>query len=204
MAAHTDTVHRLRRAAPDRALRPVIGLLMPGNLRDLPPEVQEGDVCIIRCDTPEELSRLTLDVVVVKGLRDINRHIAGLETGGATPIDTILERGIDVYCAISAAHLESARDRIGVLALIPREDSLPDSLLEHADGIELVDATPEDLADRFNARTLMLSEDDYETLAPIFIVDCLTLLRETAIGVTARPCSPAISGTMVGRRWLQH
>ncbi|EKV32358.1 Osmosensitive K+ channel histidine kinase KdpD [Caenispirillum salinarum AK4] len=186
LAAHIDTIHRLRREAPDRAQRPVIGLLMPGDLRDLPAEIQDSDAMIVRCDNPDDLLRHDPDVVVIKGLRGINRQIARLDTGASSPIDAILDRGIDVYCALSAAHLDGARDRIGVLALIPREDSLPETLLEKADQIELVDAAPEDLAERFESRSLMLSDDDYETLAPIYAVDCLTLLRETAIGVTAR------------------
>jgi two-component system sensor histidine kinase KdpD len=186
LSAHIDTIHRLRHTSPDRTRRPVIGLLMPGDLRELPAEIQESDALIIRCDTPDDLLRQDPDVVVIKGLRGINRQIARLDAGGPSPIEAILERGIDVYCALSAAHLEGARDRIGLLALIPREDSLPESLLEKAAQIELVDATPENLAERFKNRTLMLSDDDYESLAPIFAIECLTMLRETAIGVTAR------------------
>lgn len=185
LAAQMDTLHRLRRDGAPDSRRPVIGLLIPDDVAALPPEVEDSDIVLVRSSQAEDLMRLTPDVVVVKGLRGSNRQIARLATGDSQ-LDDILDRGIDVYAAVSAAHLESARDRISVLALIPPEDVLPETFLGEADQIELIDATPQDLADRFEAHQLMLGPDDYDTLAPLYGVECLSVLREVAIGVTAR------------------
>lgn len=185
LAANMDTMNRLRREGAPDTRRSVIGLLLPEDIDTLPREIHDTDAVLVRAGSADEMMRQEPDVVVVKGLRGSNRQIARLSTGGSE-LDRILDRGIDVYAAISAAHLESARDRISVLAVVPAEDMLPEHVLGEADQIELVDATPQDLAARFEARQLMLGPDDYDTLAPLYGLECLTVLREVAIGVTAR------------------
>ncbi|SOD95033.1 ATP-binding protein [Caenispirillum bisanense] len=185
LAAYTDTLHRLRRDRATETRRPVIGLLIPDDVAALPPEIQDSDAVLVRASSVDDIMRQEPDVVVVKGLRGGNRQIARLQAG-TSELDAILDGGIDVYAAVSAAHLETARDRISVLALIPTEDVLPEGLLTEADQIELIDATPQDLANRFEAHQLMLGEDDYDALAPLYGIECLTVLREVAIGVTAR------------------
>lgn len=188
LAAHIDTTHRLRREADagGESRRPVVGLLIPDDVTALPDEVRESDAVVVRSASMEELLRQEPDVVVVKGLRGGNREIARLGQQGESPLARVLEAGIDVYAAVSAAHLESAHDRIGVLAVIPQTDILPDRLIEEADQIELVDAAPEDLVERFDSGSLTLAPEDYETFAPVFTNECLTLLRDVAVGVTAR------------------
>ncbi len=63
-------------------------------------------------------------------------------------VEELIAAGIDVYTTLNVQHIESLND---VIARIPRirvRETVPDSVIDKADDIELIDLTPEDLIQR--------------------------------------------------------
>lgn len=60
----------------------------------------------------------------------------------------ILDNGIDVYSTLNVQHLESRANIVEELSGAPVAERVPDSILEVADEVELVDLVPEDLVKR--------------------------------------------------------
>ena len=63
-------------------------------------------------------------------------------------VEELLNRGIDVYTTINIQHVESLNDVVAQITRIRVRETIPDSILDRADDIELVDLTPEDLIER--------------------------------------------------------
>src|ERR1700686_4628296 len=63
----------------------------------------------------------------------------------------LLPAGIDVYTTLNVQHVESINDVIAQITGVVVRETLPDTILEQADNIELVDITPEELVERLRA-----------------------------------------------------
>ena len=63
-------------------------------------------------------------------------------------IKEILDRGIDVCTTLNVQHIESLNDVVTQIIGIRIKETIPDSILELAETIELVDLPPEDLLKR--------------------------------------------------------
>src|SRR6516162_1100260 len=63
-------------------------------------------------------------------------------------VEELLSRGIDVYTAVNIQHIESLNDVIAQITGIRVRETVPDSIFDRADAIELVDLTPDDLIQR--------------------------------------------------------
>src|SRR5260221_4270847 len=63
-------------------------------------------------------------------------------------VEELVQAGIDVYTTLNIQHLESLNDIVAQITRIRVRETLPDSVLERASGIELVDVTPEELIER--------------------------------------------------------
>ena len=66
-------------------------------------------------------------------------------------IDEVLDAGIDVISTVNIQHLESLNDAIAELTEVRVRETFPDSVLEAADEVVLVDLTPEALQQRLRA-----------------------------------------------------
>src|SRR5690349_767803 len=60
-------------------------------------------------------------------------------------VEEILDAGIDVYTTVNIQHLESLNDVVAKITRIRVRETIPDSVLDRADDIEVIDLTPEDL-----------------------------------------------------------
>ena len=63
-------------------------------------------------------------------------------------VEELLEAGIDVYTTVNVQHFESRADAVRQITGITVHETVPDTLLELADEIELIDLTPEELRRR--------------------------------------------------------
>ena len=63
-------------------------------------------------------------------------------------VEELVQAGIDVYTTLNIQHLESLNDIVAQITRIRVRETLPDSVLDAADEIELVDVTPEELIER--------------------------------------------------------
>src|ERR1700674_59047 len=63
-------------------------------------------------------------------------------------VEELLSNGIDVYTTLNIQHVESLNDVVAQITHIRVRETVPDSILDRADNIELVDITPDDLIQR--------------------------------------------------------
>lgn len=97
----------------------------------------------------------------------------------------LLDRGIDVYTALNVQHLESRKDAIESITGIRIRETVPDSILERAGQIELVDIAPVELLKRLKEGKVYLGEKAATAADGFFKEDKLTALREIALRMTA-------------------
>src|ERR1700737_4104534 len=63
-------------------------------------------------------------------------------------VEELLNQGIDVYATLNIQHVESLNDVVAQITRIRVRETVPDSILDRADDIEVVDLSPEDLIKR--------------------------------------------------------
>ena len=100
-------------------------------------------------------------------------------------IDELLEAGIDVYTTLNVQHLESLNDDIGQIAGIRVWETVPDTVFEAADEVELVDLPPDELLVRLKEGKVYLPQQAEEAIRHFFRKGNLIALRELALRQTA-------------------
>jgi len=60
----------------------------------------------------------------------------------------LLDAGLDVYTTLNVQHMESRVDVVRQITGVTVRETIPDSILDQADKIQLVDLTPEELRER--------------------------------------------------------
>jgi two-component system sensor histidine kinase KdpD len=101
-------------------------------------------------------------------------------------VDDVLAAGIDVYSTINVQHLESLNDNIAELSGIRVRETVPDSVLQRADEIVIIDLTPEALLERLRAGKVYPAERIDAALQGFFKIENLSALRETALRQVAQ------------------
>jgi len=97
----------------------------------------------------------------------------------------LLEAGIDVYTTLNVQHLESLNDVIAQITGVVVRETVPDSVLEQADEVELVDLAPDDLLDRLREGKVYIPREAERAVANFFTKGNLIALRELALRRTA-------------------
>lgn len=100
-------------------------------------------------------------------------------------IKEILDRGIDVYTTLNVQHVESINDDVTQIIGIKIRETIPDSMLEIAETIELVDLPAEDLLKRLQDGKVYFPAMAELAVENFFRRDKLTALRELALRITA-------------------
>jgi two-component system sensor histidine kinase KdpD len=96
-------------------------------------------------------------------------------------IAEVLAAGTDVISTVNIQHLESLNDAIAELTDVRVRETFPDSVLEAADEVVLVDLTPEALQERIRAGKVYPRERTQTALDNFFRADRLSALRELAL-----------------------
>lgn len=97
----------------------------------------------------------------------------------------LLDAGIDVYTALNVQHLESRKDRVEAITGISIRETVPDSILERASLVELVDIAPSELLKRLREGKVYLGDKATQAEEGFFKEAKLTALREIALRLTA-------------------
>lgn len=100
-------------------------------------------------------------------------------------VHELLDAGINVFTAFNVQHLESRKDSVEAITGIPIRETVPDSILEIANQIELVDISPSELLKRLNEGKVYLGDKAVRAKDNFFKEDRLTALREIALRITA-------------------
>ncbi len=98
----------------------------------------------------------------------------------------LLEAGIDVYTTLNIQHIESLNDIVAQITRIRVQETLPDSIVDRADEIEIVDITPEELIERLRAGKVYVPATARRAIQHYFSPGNLTALRELALRRTAQ------------------
>lgn len=101
-------------------------------------------------------------------------------------VEELLAAGIDVYTTLNIQHLESLNDVVAGITTIRVHETVPDSIIDRADDIELVDLTPDDLITRLNEGKVYVPEQAQRAIKHFFSPANLTALRELALRRTAQ------------------
>jgi two-component system sensor histidine kinase KdpD len=101
-------------------------------------------------------------------------------------IEELLDAGIDVYTTLNVQHLESLNDVVTSITGIIVQETVPDSMFDAADDIQLVDVPTEDLLDRLREGNVYVAEGAADRAAQNFFSKTnLMSLRELALRRTA-------------------
>jgi two-component system sensor histidine kinase KdpD len=101
-------------------------------------------------------------------------------------VEELLSAGIDVYTTLNIQHVESLNDVVAQITRIRVRETLPDSFLDKADEIEVIDLTPEDLMERLREGKVYVRDQARRALKHYFSPGNLTALRELALRRTAQ------------------
>lgn len=100
-------------------------------------------------------------------------------------IEELLHAGIDVYTTLNIQHLESRNDQVAQITGIRVRETVPDSFLELADPIEVVDLAPKELLRRLAEGKVYLGDRAEQAAGGFFKEEQLLALRELALRFVA-------------------
>jgi two-component system sensor histidine kinase KdpD len=97
----------------------------------------------------------------------------------------LIESGVDVYTTLNVQHVESLNDVVAQVTGVHVQETVPDSILDLADEIELVDLSPDDLLDRLRQGKVYIPAQAERAMRNFFRKGNLIALRELALRKTA-------------------
>src|SRR5437762_7730814 len=114
----------------------------------------------------------------------------------------LLDAGVNVYTTLNVQHLGSRSDTVRQITGAPVSETVPDSVLDLADEIVLVDLTPEQLLSRLTEGRVYLGERAEWAAKNFFRESNLTALREMALRVVAEHVDRDLREIMAEQRIL--
>ncbi|HEX6852954.1 MAG TPA: sensor histidine kinase KdpD [Candidatus Polarisedimenticolaceae bacterium] len=100
-------------------------------------------------------------------------------------VEELLAAGIDVYTTLNVQHLESLNDLVAQVTGVAVRETVPDSIVESADEVELIDLPPDELLGRLRDGKVYVPEQAERAVANFFRKGNLIALRELALRCTA-------------------
>jgi two-component system sensor histidine kinase KdpD len=101
-------------------------------------------------------------------------------------VEELIAAGIDVYTTLNIQHVESLNDVVARITRIRVRETVPDSVLDRADDIEVVDLSPDDLIQRLRDGKVYVPHQAERAVRHYFQPGNLTALRELALRRTAQ------------------
>ncbi len=101
-------------------------------------------------------------------------------------VEELLDAGIDVCTTLNIQHLESLNDVVAKITRIRVRETVPDSIIDRADDVEVIDLTPDDLIQRLKDGKVYVPEQAARAVRHYFQPGNLTALRELALRATAQ------------------
>ena len=100
-------------------------------------------------------------------------------------VQELLDNGIDVYTTLNVQHLESRADAVAQITGSLIRETVPDSIFERADDIEVIDLPPDELLKRLEEGKVYAPERSQQAIQNFFRKGNLTALREMSLRLTA-------------------
>ena len=176
--------------AADGGIDVVIGYLEPHDRKDtiaaaagleqVPRRgVQDAGVGLEEMDLDAVLRRVP-ELALIDELAHTNAP-GGRNVKRYEDVAEVLAAGIDVISTVNIQHLESLNDVIFEVTGVRVRETFPDSVLDDADEVVLVDLTPEELRDRIRAGKVYPADRVDTALSNFFKADRLSSLRQLAL-----------------------
>ena len=100
-------------------------------------------------------------------------------------VQELLDAGIDVYTALNVQHLESLNDVVGGITGVRVQETVPDTVFDQADEVELIDLPPDELLERLQEGKVYVPEQARAAIDNFFRKGNLIALRELSLRRTA-------------------
>jgi two-component system, OmpR family, sensor histidine kinase KdpD len=139
-------------------------------------ELEEMDTDTILKQKPKLVVVDELAHTNAPGSRHNKRYLDVLE---------LLDNGIDVYTAVNVQHIESLADTVSQITGIMIKETVPDSILDTADEIELIDISPDELLQRLSDGRVYTADKTKDAIENFFRKGNLSALRELSLRLTA-------------------
>ena len=97
----------------------------------------------------------------------------------------LLDNGIDVYTALNVQHLESRADTVAQITGSIVRETVPDSVFERADEVEVIDLPADELLKRLAEGKVYTTERSQRAVEHFFRKGNLTALREMCLRIAA-------------------
>ncbi len=112
-------------------------------------------------------------------------------------VQELIDAGISVLSAFNIQHLESVHDIVAQITNVKVRERIPDFILQKANEIQLVDATPEVLRKRLIDGKIYKEEKIQQSLQNFFTLNNLGALRELSLREVADDMDEKISQTVI-------
>ncbi len=120
-------------------------------------------------------------------------------------IEELRDAGIDVWTTVNVQHIESLADVVAGITSVRMQETVPDTVFESADEVELIDLPPDDLLQRLREGKVYVPERVRAALENFFRKGNLIALRELALRKTAERVDVAMdryrSAEGIGAPW---
>jgi two-component system sensor histidine kinase KdpD len=112
----------------------------------------------------------------------------------------LLSAGIDVYTTLNVQHVESRAETVAQITGIRVQETVPDSLLDEAEEIMLIDLSAEQLRQRLKEGKVYMGERAATASENFFKEENLIALREMALRLTADRVNQELREIMTEQR----
>jgi two-component system sensor histidine kinase KdpD len=146
--------------------------------------VEYGNIVLDEMDINAVLSRRPA-VVLIDELAHTNapdsRHPKRYQD-----VEELLDSGIDVYTTVNIQHVESQMDVVAKITGVRVQETIPDSLLDMADEVQVIDIPLEELFQRLKEGKVYIPEKAKQAMQSFFQRGNLVALRELTLTLVAR------------------
>lgn len=101
-------------------------------------------------------------------------------------VEELLEAGINVWTALNIQHIESLSDVVATITGVKVRELVPDTVVEEATDVVMVDITPDELIQRLKEGKVYLPDNARRAADNFLQAGNLTALRELALRRTAQ------------------
>ncbi len=100
-------------------------------------------------------------------------------------VEELLAAGIDVYSTLNVQHLESLNDDVSQVTGVQVKETVPDTVFDLADEVELIDLPPDELLLRLKEGKVYVPQQAERAMRGFFRKGNLIALRELSLRLTA-------------------
>jgi two-component system sensor histidine kinase KdpD len=101
-------------------------------------------------------------------------------------VEDLLHNGIDVYTTVNIQHFESLNDTVEQVTGIRVQETIPDTVLDNADEVQIIDIPLEELFERLREGKVYIPEQAQKAMQNFFQRGNLVALREITLFRVAR------------------